>query len=59
MFMQRSTAAPLEAPTNDTGGADREAVEDAQSRRSVVRLLPDAGARVNEWDEWKSVRDVA
>ena len=70
MFLQRISTAPRQAPS--IPGAARAAV-DPQDARHAARVLPDGDASgrtsvpgrtprvppANEWDEWKSVRDVA
>ena len=70
MFLQRIPAAPRQAPS--VPGAAREAL-DPEDARQATRVLSDGDAPgracvpgptppaqpANEWDEWKSVRDVA
>ncbi len=56
MYLQTVQLAPFDAPPDpgDDEQAGRPSTPDADERDCSESVL-----RANEWDEWKSVRDVA
>jgi len=55
MFLQRVHTAPIEPD----GAAPREPLAPATARPADAPSAPLPARVANEWDEWKSVRDLA